>query len=205
MSAALLAVSVLGCSSASVAAETPGRERTLLLMGLGAGALDLDIPHPERPGEDFGARFRLRFDLGYELRSWLEIGAELGIAMLGESDSLNALLRQRGSPGEASYTFVDVGVGVRARWLLGTGRWAPFVRGAVGAATLSLSAPDGLGSRQSDPTWSAGAGLEWTPYTPVVLRFEGRYMGQRSEDATRSHASAELVVLYALSTSRMDP
>ena len=205
--AALVAILLGGLPLRSYAqTETPAPEssgvgtsaaRRLVLVGLEFGAIDVNLPHPERPGESFGSQFRLGLQARYEITSWLGIDAEVGFSFLGESDSLNAILEGQGREPGAAYTLVDCGIGVVARWPLGSGRWAPFLRASGGLASLALSSPDG-GTRETDPSWSAGGGVEWTVARPVVLRFQGRWLGQRTDDGiTRSHATAELAVFYA--------
>ena len=192
-----LAVSTI---AATQSAPNPGRR--LVLVGLEFGAIDVDLPHPERPGESFGACFRLGLQTVYEPTTWLGVDAEVGFSFLGESESLNAILTAQGGEAGAAYTLVDFGVGVCGRWPLGSGRWAPFARASGGLASLALSYPDG-GTRETDPSWSVGAGLEFTLARPVVLRLQGRWLGQRQDDgATRSHVTGELAVFYALHTGR---
>lgn len=175
--------------------------RRLVLVGLECGAVDVDLPHPERPGESFGRQFRLGLQAGYEFTHWLEVDAEVGFSFLGESDSLNAILVAQGGEAGAAYTLVDFGIGVVGRWPLGSGRFAPFVRASGGLASLALSWPEG-GARETDPAWSAGGGLEFSLARPVVLRLQGRWMGQREDDGTtRSHGTAELAAFYAFHTA----
>ena len=173
-------------------------DRTAVLLGLGAGAMRVDLPDPNHPGERFGTRPRLCFDLGYEARPWLEVGADVALAMLGESDSLNTILRAGGSREVAPFTLVQAALDVRARWIAGSGRWAPFARAGAGVSALSLSAPGGLGRRDRDPTWNLGGGVELYAQHRIVLRAEGVYVGQSVHGGTRHHAVAGLALLYAL-------
>ena len=193
-----LPVGVLAQAGTAPAPDPVEPGRRLVLLGLEFGAIDVDIAHPERPGESFGTCFRLGLQAGYEVVSWLGVDAEAGFSFLGESDSLNAILIAQGGEGGAAYTLVDFGIGVVGRWPLGSGRWAPFVRASGGLASLALSSPDG-GTRETDPSWSAGGGLEFTLARPVVLRLQGRWQGQRADDGTtRNHGTAELAIFYAL-------
>ncbi len=172
--------------------------RRLVLVGLEVGAIDVDLPHPEEPGETFGNRFRLGLQVGYEVTRRFALDAELGFSFLGESDSLNAALAAQGREEGAAYTLVDFGIGALARWPLGEeGRWAPFVRATAGIVSLALSSPD-LSTRETDPSWSAGGGMEFVLARPVVLRFQARWMGQQQDGELRHHVTGELAIFYAL-------
>lgn len=173
-------------------------DRTAVLVGVGGGAMRVDLPDPNHPGESFGTRPRLCFDLGYEANPWLEVGADVALAMLGESDSLNAILRQGGSKEVAPFTLVQAALDVRARWIAGNGRWAPYARAGAGVSALSLSAPGALGRRDRDPAWNLGGGVEFYARRRIVLRAEGLYVGQAAQGGTRHHAVAGLTLLYAL-------
>ena len=195
-----LPLQVLAQAGTPVAQPSPEPTETgrrLVLVGLEFGGIDVDLPHPERLGETFGACFRLGLQAGYEITTWLGVDAEVGFSFLGESDSLNAVLTAQGGEPGAAYTLVDGGIGIVGRWPVGSGRWAPFVRATGGLASLALSWPDG-GTRETDPSWSAGGGVEFTVARPVVLRLQGRWIGQREDDGTvRKHGTAELAVFYA--------
>jgi hypothetical protein len=174
-----------------------GDSRRLVLVGLEMGAIDVDIPHPERPGATFGARFRLGVQLGYELFERFAVDGELAFSFLGESDSVNAILVSQGRAEGAAYTLVDASVGFTGRWPLGGGRWAPFVRAGGGIASFALSLADG-GARRTDPLWSLGGGLEIGLARSVLLRLQGRWMGQAAEGSTLHHATVEMAAFCAL-------
>jgi hypothetical protein len=174
--------------------------RRLVLVGVEFGAINVDLPHPEEPGATFGERFRLGMQLGYEVTRQFALDAELGFSFLGESDSLNAALAAQGREEGAAYTLVDFCIGALARWPLGEGRWAPFVRATAGLVSLALSSPD-LSTRETDPSWSAGGGMEFALARPVVLRFQARWMGQQQDGEPRHHVTGELAVFYALHTN----
>jgi opacity protein-like surface antigen len=190
--------------AAPASGQTPDSSRVVALIGVGAGAIRVDIPHPEKPGESFGSRPRVNFDLGYEISSHWGVDAELGVSFLGESDSLNAILELEGRDPGAAYTLVDFSVGLRGRLPLGSGRWAPFARAGIGGATFSLSWPDG-GRRDNDLSWSLGGGLEFAPARMVLFRLEARWLAHRFAETIRNHAVIEFSVLYALLRSRMIP
>jgi opacity protein-like surface antigen len=183
-------------SHAQEPADTP-----FFVVGIGAGAISIDLPHPEEPGEDFGTRFRTRFDIGFRPATWLELGVELGLAQLGASDSVNAILEAGGLPQEAAYTFVDWNVGARM-FMPGTARWTPWVRGALGQAWLKLSAPQGY--REQDLAWALGVGLDFEPMRSLLLRSEARYLGQQTSGDPASHLSVDLGIFYALRRSQFD-
>lgn len=203
---AILAAGLLLGRAAAAAGQTRSgptdSTRVLVLVGIGAGVLDVDLPDPNHPGAIFGPSFRLSFDLGYEFSDWLGVQAGVGFTMLGGSDSLDAVLRGMGREDESAFTLVDFGAGVRVRWPLASGRWAPFVRAGAGGATFSLAAP-GFGRRDTGPTWSAGGGVEILPVRPVVVRVAASWLGHRYQDVTRNHVGVELVVLYAFFGSRL--
>ena len=194
-----LLMSMIFCavdSRAQDAAEAP-----FFVVGIGAGAIYVDLPHPEKPGEAFGTRFRTRFDIGFRPIAAVELGAELGLSQLGASDSVNAILASGGFPEEAAYTLVDWNVG--ARWFLpGTGSWTPWVRGALGQAWLKLSAPDGY--REQDFAWVLGVGIDVEPLRGMLLRSEARYLGQSTSGDPASHLSVDLGIYYALRRSQFD-
>ena len=174
-------------------------DRTAVLIGAGAGLVHVGLADENRPREVFGTKLRVGFDLGYEVRPWLELGAALAFGELGESDSLGAVLRQRGvERPSAAFTLVLAGVNVRARWIPASGRWTPYARAGVGVAGLSLSAPEGLGRRRVDPAWDAGGGIEFYAHSRLVLRAEALYIGQETADGARHHASIGMTLLYAV-------
>jgi len=184
---------------------TAAADRRLVVLGIQLGAIDVDLPHPEKPGEDFGSRFRLGFQLGYDVTRRLAVDTEVGFSFLGESDSLNAILEGQGREPGAAYTLVDFGVGVVGRWPLGAaGRWAPFLRASGGLVSLALSSPDG-GTRQTDPSWSLGGGLECALARPVLLRAQGRWLAQRDDGTTANHVTFELALFYAMHRSLFGP
>ena len=178
-------------------------DRTAVLLGAGGGIAFIDLPDVNDPGRTFGSGGRMQFEIGGEVRPWLEIGADLAFTALGESDSLNAILASWGSSETSAVTHVQSGVVVRARWL-GARRWAPFARVGAGVAGLWMSAPGGLGGHVLDPAWSAGGGLELDAHRLVVLRAEGQYAGQAADGGVRSHAAATLSVLLAIPRSVFD-
>jgi hypothetical protein len=174
-----------------------------VLVGVGGGVIHVDLPDPDRHGASFGTKPRLLFDVGYELRPWLELGADLGLGLLGQSDSLNAVIAQSGQSGLAHFTLVHAAVNVRARWLHGSERWAPYARLGFGGVTLSLTAPAGLGSRRNDPAWNVGGGLELYLRPRLVVRAEGLDVAQLASGGTRHHAAVGLTLLYALPRSAL--
>lgn len=169
-----------------------------VLLGAGGGAIHLDLPDPNDPGADAGTRPRAAFELGAEIRPWLELGADCSFAALGESDSLNAILAMQGSSDVSSVTHVEGGILARARWVPGGGRWAGFGRAGGGVAGTWTSAPGDLGGHELDPAWNAGAGIEFHAHPRWVLRAEGLYIGQATEDGARHHGAATLSLLLAL-------
>ena len=180
-------------------------EPPFVTVGVGAGVIDVALPDPDSPSEDFGARPRLRFDIGVRPRPWLEVGGELGLAFLGDADSLRAFLAQQGLEDEAAYTLVDWGVGARLVWARSK-RAALFVRGSAGMGWLRLAAPEDYGQRETDATWSFGGGLEVVPFTRSLVRIEARALGQAADDGTHHHATFEAVLLYAPGRERFaDP
>lgn len=182
-------------AAAENAADVEVASRRLVLVGLETGVIHVDIPHPERSGESFGTRLRLAAQVGYEIGRRFAMDGEIGFSFLGESDSLNAILVSQGRAEGAAYTLVDASLGLTGRWPLGS-RWAPFARASGGLASLALSWPDG-GTRSTDPLWSLGGGLEIGLARPVLLRLQGRWMGQAAGGSTQHHATAELAVFYA--------
>jgi opacity protein-like surface antigen len=198
----LLAAFLSGAAVAAESSSGSDSTRVLVGVGIGAGVLDVDLPDPNRPGETFGPSFRLHLGIGYEITRWLGVDAEIGFTTLGGSDSLDAILRSMGRDDESAFTLVDFGVGVRGRWQLAASRWAPFLRAGAGGATFSLSAP-GFGSRETDPTWNLGGGLEFLPVRAVILRLEGGWLGHQYQDSTRNHVSLDFVVLYAFRAARL--
>ncbi len=197
---AVIASLALPESSFSQSSGDIAPARRLVLVGVEFGAIDVDLPHPEEPGATFGERFRLGMQLGYEVTRRFALDAELGFSFLGESDSLNAALAAQGREEGAAYTLVDFGVGALARWPLGEGRWTPFVRATAGLVSLALSSPD-LSTRETDPSWSAGGGMDFVLARPVVLRFQARWMEQQQDGEPRHHVTGELAVFYALHTN----
>ena len=171
---------------------------TAFILGVTAGPMSIDLPTVNDPTESFGTHARFGFDLGVEVRPWLEAGVEVGFTMLGEADSLQAILDAQGSDAAAVVTHVQWLVSARARWLRGASRWSPYVRGGAGMATLWISAPEGLGSHASDLAWCAGAGLDFYPHPRLLLRAEGTYVGQAASGGASHHAGALLGVYYAM-------
>lgn len=195
----------VGLTSPTLADDSGSADdRRLVVVGIQLGAVDVDLPHPEKRGESFGSRFRLGFQMGYDLTARLAVDADLGFSFLGESDSLNAILEEQGREPGAAYTLVDCSVGLVGRWPLGAGRWAPFVRASGGVVSLALSSPDG-GSRETDPSWSLGGGLELSLARPVLMRAEGRWLAQGAEGATANHITVELALFYAMHRSLFGP
>lgn len=180
-------------------------EPPFVTVGVGGGVIDVSLPVPDSPDEDFGVRPRVRFDVGVRPRPWLEVGGELGLAFLGDSDSLRAFLAQQSLEDEAAYTLVDWNVGARLLWSPSK-RTALFLRGSAGMGWLRLAAPADYGRRESDATWSFGGGLEVVPFARSLLRIEARGLGQAAADGTHHHATFEAVLLYAPSRERFaDP
>ena len=96
--------------------EAPVEERPFFVIGVGAGAMSVDLPNPDNPGETFGTKFRSRFDMGIRPQQWLELAGELGLTQLGAADSVNAILEANSLPPDAAYTLVDWNVGARVPW-----------------------------------------------------------------------------------------
>jgi opacity protein-like surface antigen len=171
------------------------------VVGIGAGAMSVDLPHPEQSSETFGTKFRSRFDLGFRPQPWLELAGELGLTQLGASDSVNALLEANKLPPDAAYTLVDWNVGARL-FMPGSTRFLPWVRAGIGQAWLRLSAPQGY--RQQDLAWALGVGIDYEAWRSVLFRSEARYLGQKSGDTTASSLSVDLGVFFALRRSQFD-
>jgi len=202
--ACLVVLLVLAGTGSGAGAQSPSPvvpESPFVLVGVGAGALSVDVPHPEKPGETFGTRFRSRFDLGVRPRPWLEVGAELSLARLGASDSVNAILAAQGDVADAAYTLVDWNVSVR--YLLPEAmHLVPWVRAGVGQAWLRLSAPEGR--RVQDLAWVGGVGLDAEPWRSVLFRAEARYLGIASDPETAHNFGATLGLFYAMRHSQFD-
>jgi len=181
---------------AGAMAEVQGPPAAVVGVGLGATWVDLPDPNPGRT--ELGAGTLLRFDLGYAPRPWFEIGGELGLGFLGESDSLNAVLAADSVAGVGTRTHVQALAVARGRWLRAESRWAPFACVGAGVAGLSLAAPGGRGSRELDPAWTAGLGLEWFAHPRLMLRLEGSYLGQAAQASTAHHATACLTLLVGV-------
>lgn len=199
--AALLVLALsLGGTPARAAEGTPSSPAaaTAFLVGVTAGAMHIDLPSVNDPTQSFGTHSRFGFELGGEVRPWLECAVEAGFTMLGEVDSLQAILDAQGSNEAAVVTHVQWLASARARWLREASRWTPYVRGGAGMATLWISAPEELGSHASDFAWCAGAGLEFYPHPRLLLRGEGTYVGQAAPDGAHHHAGASLGVFYAM-------
>ena len=190
-----------GTSALRAQSNEPNEERPFFVIGVGAGAISVDIPNPEKPGETFGTKFRSRFDLGFRPQHWLELAAELGLTQLGAADSVNAILEGNGFPPDAAYTMVDWNVGARI-FMPGTTRFVPWFRGGIGQAWLRLAAPNGY--RQQDLAWVLGVGIDYEPWRSVLFRSEARYLGQQSADSTPSSLSVDLGIFYALRRSQFD-
>jgi len=174
-----------------------------VVLGVGAGAMHVDLPDPDAGGESFGSRPRVNFVLGYEARPWLELDGEVGFTYLQQSDSLNALLVAQGSQEKALRTHVQAFVDARLRWLRGESRWAAFARAGAGVASLRTSAGDISNERETDPAWNAGLGLDCYVHRHILVRLEGVYIGQSFDDATRHHALAAVAVHYALHAGQL--
>lgn len=194
---------VLALSGARAARAAEGTSRspaaaTAFVVGVTGGAMHVDLPDVNDGSQEFGTHPRFSFELAGAVRPWLECGVDVGFTMLGESDSLQAILDAQGSDAAAVVTHVQWLASARARWLREASRWSPYVRGGAGVATLWTSAPGGLGSHASDPAWCAGVGLEFYPHPRLLLRAEGTYIGQAAPGSVRHHAAASLGVLYAM-------
>lgn len=176
-------------------------ERPFFVIGVGAGAMSVDLPNPEKSGETFGTKFRSRFDMGIRPQQWLEFAVELGLTQLGAADSVNAILESQKLPGDAAYTLVDWNVGARL-FLPGSARFVPWVRAAVGQAWLRLSAPQGY--REEDLAWALGVGIDYEAWRSVLFRSEARYLGQQTSDTTASSLSVDLGIFFALRRSQFD-
>jgi opacity protein-like surface antigen len=171
---------------------------TAFVVGVTGGVMNVDLPDVNDRTQSFGTHARWSFEMAGEVRPWLECGLDVGFTMLGESDSLQAILDAQGSDAAAVVTHVQWLASARARWLRDASRWSPYVRGGAGMATLWTSAPSGLGSHTNDPAWCAGAGLEFYPHPRLLLRAEGTYIGQATPDGARNHVAASLGILYAM-------
>jgi hypothetical protein len=176
-------------------------DRPFFVVGVGVGVLSVDLPNPEKPGDSFGRQFRSRFDLGVRPLQWLEIAGELGLAQLGASDSVNAILTANQLPPNAAYTLVDWNVGTRL-FLPGPTRVVPWVHFGIGQAWLRLSAPQGY--RQQDLAWVLGAGLDYEPWRSLLFRGEARYLGQRTANSTPSSFGVDVGIFFALRRSQFD-
>jgi hypothetical protein len=201
LSSALLAGTL---SNAHGQTGTRFADRTAVLLGAGAGVASIDLPDANQPSQRFGAHGRIVFDLGGEVRPWLELGGSVGFTALGESDSLNAILAANGSTPVSSITHLQSAVVARVRWLHGSTRWAPYARVGAGLDGLWTSAAGGLGGHVLDPGWDAGAGLEVYAHRLLVVRAEGLYAGQATEDGARHHFAATASLLLALPRSMFD-
>lgn len=203
----LALVVLAGAAPAARAADATGvrfAERTLALVGAGAGVASIDLPDANRPSQTYGAHGRIVFDLGGEVRPWLELGANVAFTALGESDSLNAILIGMGSSQTSSITHLQSAVVVRIRWLHGSTRWSPYARIGAGVDGVWMSAPGGLGGHVLDPGWDAGAGVELYAHRLLVVRVEGLYAGQSSDEGVRRHFAATAGLLLALPRSMFD-
>jgi len=190
MALGLLVAAAMQAPAAAAGVQGP----PAAVVGVGLGATWVDLPDPNPGRTDLGVGTLLRFDLGYAPRPWFEIGGELGLGFLGESDSLNAVLAAEGVVGIGTRTHVQALAVARARWLRAESRWAPFARAGAGVAGLSLAAPGGLGDRDLDPAWTAGAGIEWFAHPRLIVRAEGAYLGQAAAARTAHHATACLTL-----------
>lgn len=198
------ALAVCVASAAAAGHTAPILDPVAVTIGVGAGAVRADLPDPNRPGERFGTEPYVRFDIGWAARPWLELGAELGLGFVGESDSLREIVAQTRPDAAAPFTLVHWGVVVRPRLALGSGRWAGFGRAGLGGVTLSLSAPEGgRGRRDDGVAWNAGGGLELRAHRRLLLRAEALWLGQ-SDGATHHHAVATLSLLYAFPRAAFD-
>ena len=204
MALGFLAAAAAATPRAVAAAGSRYPDASAVLVGIGSGVIHVDLADPNRRPQRFGTKLHVNFDLGYEIRPWLELGADLGLGMLGQSDSLNAVLEREQQSGVGHMTFVHAAIDVRGRWLHGSGRWAPYVRAGGGGVTLSLSAPGGLGSRDNDAAANVGGGLEFYAHRRLVLRAEGLDVVQWAGGGARHHAAAGLTLLYALPRSALD-
>jgi hypothetical protein len=203
--AVLLAIAAASPARAGDGSAMPQRpaDATAFVVGVTGGAMHVDLSDVNDRSQTFGTHPRFGFELAGEVRPWLECGIDVGFTMLGESDSLQAILAAQQVDGAAVVTHVQWLAGTRARWLRGASRWSPYVRGGLGMATLWTSAPGGLGSHASDFAWCAGLGLEFYPHRRILLRGEGTYIGQAASGGAASHAAASLGVFYALPWSAL--
>jgi len=184
------------------ASSVPGSlfAQTLAVLGVGGGVMRVDLPDVNDPSRSFGTEPRVGFEVGAELRPWLELGADLGLTSLGESDSLNAILVQRGASGTSAVTHVQSGVFARVRWIP-SARWAPWLRAGGGIAGLWTSAPLDLGGHEVDAAWNAGLGLDFFAHRRLLIRAEGLYLGQETDGGVASHSIATLSLLFAVGRS----
>lgn len=160
------------CAGSALAQQSP-YDSTRAVLGIGAGLVRL---------ESEGARPQVHFDLAVELRRWFELGAQLGLGYLESPDPVTVA------------THVRVETVARLRWYRpGTG-WSPFARLGGGLAWWARSGPSGAGSRDEDPVWSAGGGLDCVPHRRILVRGEGLVLAHRY----RHHAAASLGCMYVL-------
>jgi hypothetical protein len=203
--AVLLSIAVisLACAGDARAVAQGPADATAFVVGVTGGSMYVDLSDVNDRSQRFGTHPRFGFELAGEVRPWLECGVDVGFTMLGESDSLQAILTAQHNDGAAVVTHTQWLAGARVRWLRGTSRWSPYVRGSAGVATLWTSAPGGLGGHESDFAWATGLGLEFYPHRRILLRGEGTYIGQAASGGTCSHAAASLGVFYALPWSAL--
>jgi hypothetical protein len=71
---------VLPRAAAAQQPDVPGDTAAgAVRLGLGLGVVRVDLPDPDLPGERFGTKLHYGFGLGYTLRPWLELGADVGL------------------------------------------------------------------------------------------------------------------------------
>lgn len=169
----LVGAALAFCLAGRALAEPADFDSTRAVLGIGAGVLRL---------ESAGTRARVHFDLALEARRWLELGAQLGFGYLEQPDPATVA------------TEVHAEAVLRARWWRPGRTWAPFARAGGGLAWRARSGPSGAGSRDEDPLWSVGGGLDVLPRGRLVLRGELVVLGH----GDRRHAAATLAALYAL-------
>lgn len=178
-------------------------EPVTVLVGAGGGVVNIDLPDADEPGETYGSRGRVHFEIDLQPIRWLEVGAEVGFAPLGGSDSLDAILVGRGQEPSSTVTHVQGGATLRLRRGLGS-RWTAFLRAGLGAAGVWASAPEDLGGHEVDFAWNAGAGVDLEPHSRLRLRAEGLYLGQAASPQSAHHAAGSLALLLAFGAPRSD-
>lgn len=179
-------------------------DSTLVTFGIAGGAQYVDLPSFDDPQDALGTCMRVAFDLSVFVRPWFEPNVEVAFAYLGSSDSLDAALVELGSDATSLGTLVQAQVGFRAH-LPRCGRVQPFVQAGAGLARWRLVAPDLSDATETDAIWSAGAGASFWLHPRVLIRANGGYVGQETDDATSAHAVVQIGFAYAFSRDIAGP